>query len=502
MITFLTGIAILILGYCIWGKVAEKIFAPDDRLTPALANPDSVERVPLSKKRNMLLQLLNIAGMGPIVGVALGMKFGAIVFLLLPIGNVIGGAIHDYYIGMISARNNGADVPTLMEKFFGRRISGLFLVLATVCLVLVVTTFTNIPAQFIQTLIPLGSWVLTAAVIAIFLYYILSTLYPIDKIIGRMYPFIGGLLILITAAVCIACIPYADLIPDIAMTPEGIAAAFTAHPEGQPLIPMLFITIACGILSGFHATQSPIVSRTMQSEKDGRKIFYGMMIAEGIIAMIWAAVTSILFALEPEMLASSNGNQIISTAVGVVLPAALASLSLIVFIFLAVTSGDTALRVLRTSVADFLKIDQTPAKLRVLVLLPLVLLISGLLIWSNLSPTGYAVLWNYFAWFNQLIASCALLLATAYLASRAKPYLITAVPGTLILFMCISYILWVSPAHLAGAPLGLGLPLEVSYVVAAVLSVILCAAAVLTGRRLGNDPAFSADLPATYVDEF
>ena len=464
MITFLTGIAILILGYCIWGKVAEKIFAPDDRLTPALANPDSVERVPLSKKRNMLLQLLNIAGMGPIVGVALGMKFGAIVFLLLPIGNVIGGAIHDYYIGMISARNNGADVPTLMEKFFGRRISGLFLVLATVCLVLVVTTFTNIPAQFIQTLIPLGSWVLTAAVIAIFLYYIL-------------------------------------LIPYITMTPEGIAAAFTAHPEGQPLIPMLFITIACGILSGFHATQSPIVSRTMQSEKDGRKIFYGMMIAEGIIAMIWAAVTSILFALEPEMLASSNGNQIISTAVGVVLPAALASLSLIVFIFLAVTSGDTALRVLRTSVADFLKIDQTPAKLRVLVLLPLVLLISGLLIWSNLSPTGSAVLWNYFAWFNQLIASCALLLATAYLASRAKPYLITAVPGTLILFMCISYILWVSPAHLAGAPLGLGLPLEGSYVVAAVLSVILCAAAVLTGRRLGNDPAFSADLPATYVDE-
>ena len=218
--------------------------------------------------------------------------------------------------------------------------------------------------------------------------------------------------------------------------------------------------------------------------------------------MIWAAVTSILFALEPEMLASSNGNQIISTAVGVVLPAALASLSLIVFIFLAVTSGDTALRVLRTSVADFLKIDQTPAKLRVLVLLPLVLLISGLLIWSNLSPTGYAVLWNYFAWFNQLIASCALLLATAYLASRAKPYLITAVPGTLILFMCISYILWVSPAHLAGAPLGLGLPLEGSYVVAAVLSVILCAAAVLTGRRLGNDPAFSADLPTTYVDEF
>lgn len=501
MITFLAGIGILILGYCIWGKVAEKIFAPDNRLTPAFANPDGIERVPLSNKRNILLQLLNIAGMGPIVGIALGMKFGAIVFLLLPIGNVIGGAVHDYYIGMISARNNGDDMPTLMEKFFGRQVSGLFMVFAAVCLVLVVTTFTNIPAQFIQTLIPLGSWVFVAAVIGIFLYYILSTLYPIDKIIGRMYPFIGGLLILVTAAVCVACIPFAGLIPDVVMTPEGIAAAFAAHPDGQPLIPMLFITIACGIISGFHATQSPIVSRTMQSEKDGRKIFYGMMIVEGIIAMIWAAVTSILFALEPEMLASSNGNLIISTAIAIVLPAVLASLSLVVFVFLAVTSGDTALRVLRTSVADFLKIDQTPAKLRVLVLLPLVFLISGLLIWSNLSPTGYAVLWNYFAWFNQLIASCALLLATAYLTSKAKPYLITAVPGAIILFMCISYIMWVSPAHLAGAPFGLGLPLELSYVIAAVLSVILCAGAVLTGHRLRKNPEFMADAPAKYADE-
>lgn len=493
MITFLAGICILIFGYFIWGKVAEKIFAPDDRQTPAYAHPDGVERIPLRRNRNMLLQLLNIAGMGPIVGVALGMKFGAIVFLLLPIGNVIGGAIHDYYIGMISARNNGADIPVLMEKFFGRRIGWLFLLFVAFGLVLLITTFTNIPAQFIQTLIPLGTTVLFCAIIGIFLYYILSALYPIDRIIGRIYPFIGGLLILITAAVCIACIPYAGFIPDIVLTPEGIAAAFTAHPEGQPLIPMLFITIACGILSGFHATQSPIVARTMRSEREGRAIFYGMMIAEGLIAMIWAAVTSILFTLQPEMLASPNGNQIIVSAVSLTLPAVLASLSLIVFIFLAVTSGDTALRVLRTSLADFLRIDQGTAKARILVSLPIVALISALLFWSNLEPTGYAVLWNYFSWFNQLIASCALLLATVYLVSKGKQYLITAIPGAIILFMCICYIVWVSPEHLAGAPAGLGLPLEISYIVAGVLTVILCTGTVLLGRRLKNDPSFSAD---------
>ena len=501
MITFLIGILILIIGYFTWGKIAEKIFVPDDRLTPAYANGDGVERVPLSSKRNMMLQLLNIAGMGPIVGVALGIKFGPIVFLLIPIGNVIGGAIHDYFAGMISIRNNGADLPTLIKKFFGRFAGGIFVVFVSVALLLLVTTFTNIPANFIANLLPFGTAVLVISIIGIFAYYIISSIFPIDKIIGRIYPFFGSLLILITIIVCIALIPQAGLIPDLPLSAEGIIASFTAHPDGQPILPMLFITIACGIMSGFHATQSPVVAKTIRHEKEGRRIFYGMMIVEGVIAMIWAAATSILFTINPETLSISNGNTILTTAVFTLLPYFLGVLAIIVFIFLAITSGDTALRVLRTTTAEFLHSDQTKVRNRVLTVLPFVVIICGLLIWSNLSPTGYSVLWNYFAWFNQIIASCALLLATAYLACKAKPWIITAVPAVFMSFICLTYLLWSSPEHIAGVPFGIGLPLEVSYVVSVILAVILCAGAVICGRRLSKKSDFEPDCPAKYPEE-
>lgn len=501
MITFLIGILILIFGYFTWGKIAEKIFAPDNRLTPAYADGDGVERVPLSSKRNMMLQLLNIAGMGPIVGVALGAKFGPIIFLLIPIGNVIGGAIHDYFAGMISIRNNGSDLPSLVRKFFGRFAGGIFVVFVSIAILLLVTTFTNIPANFISTLIPLGTAVLAVSIIGIFAYYILSSIFPIDKIIGRIYPFFGGTLILITVLVCISLIPQAELIPNIPLSADGILSAFSAHPDGQPILPMLFITIACGIMSGFHATQSPIVAKTIRHEKEGRKIFYGMMIIEGIIAMIWAAATSILFTLNPETIMVSNGNTIITTVVFTLLPYILGVLAIIVFIFLAVTSGDTALRVLRTTSAEFMHVDQRRVKNRVLTVLPFIVIITGLLIWSNVSPTGYGVLWNYFAWFNQIIASCALLLATTYLACKAKPWIITAVPAAFMCFICFTYLFWSSPEHIAGVPFGIGLPLEVSYVISVILAVGITLAAVIRGRRLSKKSGFEPDCPAKYPEE-
>lgn len=501
MLTFFIGILILIVGYFTWGKIAEKIFGPDDRLTPAYANGDGVDRVPLSSKRNMMLQLLNIAGMGPIVGVALGIKFGPIVFLLIPIGNVIGGAIHDYFAGMISVRNNGSDLPSLIRKFFGRFAGGIFVVFVSIALLLLVTTFTNIPANFINTLLPFGTAVLVISIVGIFAYYILSSIFPIDRIIGRIYPFFGGSLILITILVCIALIPQAGLVPDLVLTPEGIASAFNAHPDGQPILPMLFITIACGIMSGFHATQSPIVAKTIRTEREGRRIFYGMMIIEGVIAMIWAAACSLLFTLNPETLGLSNGNTIITTAVFTLLPYVLGVLAIIVFIFLAVTSGDTALRVLRTTTAEFLRVDQQKVKNRILTVLPFILIIGGLLIWSNVSPTGYGVLWNYFAWFNQIIASCALLLATAYLACKAKPWILTAVPAAFMCFICLTYLFWASPEHVAGVPFGIGLPLEVSYVISAVLAVLLCTGAVTQGKRLSRRGDFSPECPAKYREE-
>ena len=283
MYTFLTGIVILIVGYFLWSRVAEKIFCPDSRVTPAIAERDNVDLTPLSDKRNMLIQLLNIAGIGPVIGVALGILFGPIVFILMPIGNILGGAIHDYFTGMISMRNHGKDLPQLISKFLGRKISFVFTVFLMLSIFLVVVTFINIPADFISLLIPLGGSVFFIAVVCILFYYILSSVFPIDKIVGKIYPFIGALIIIITGVVAVVLFTaHAADIPDIPLSLDGFLNSFDAHPSGQPLVPMLFVTIACGILSGFHATQSPIVSRTLTSEKSGRKVFYGMMAAEAL----------------------------------------------------------------------------------------------------------------------------------------------------------------------------------------------------------------------------
>ena len=447
----------------------------------------------MSTKRNLLIQLLNIAGMGPVVGVVLGMKFGAIVFLLLPIGNVIGGAIHDYFTGMISARNNGADMTSLVHKFFGKEVGALFMVLVIVSLLLLVTTFTNIPANFIATLIPFGWVVLVCAVIGIFAYYIISTIFPIDKIVGKIYPVFGIALLVMTIVLCFAYIPFSGYIPDVTLTVEGLAAAFTAHPDGQPIIPMLFITIACGILSGFHATQSPITARTITSERAGRKVFYGMMIAEGLIAMVWAAGASIVFSLDPVSLFLTSGNAIIYEILDLVFPSVLIVFGLIVLIILAITSGDTALRVIRTSISSYYKIDQSTMRKRVMLVIPLVIVISALLLWSNLIPTGYAVLWNYFSWFNQIIASFALLVGTVYLISKWKQFWITLIPGAAILFMVLSFFFRSSPEHLAGVPFGIGMPLEISYVVSLVLTVVIYVLAIRQGKKLKADKTFSAD---------
>jgi len=421
------------------------------------------------------------------------MKFGAIVFLLLPIGNVIGGAIHDYFTGMISARNNGADMTSLVHKFFGKEVGALFMVLVIVSLLLLVTTFTNIPANFIATLIPFGWVVLVCAVIGIFAYYIISTIFPIDKIVGKIYPVFGIALLVMTIVLCFAYIPFSGYIPDVTLTVEGLAAAFTAHPDGQPIIPMLFITIACGILSGFHATQSPITARTITSERAGRKVFYGMMIAEGLIAMVWAAGASIVFSLDPVSLFLTSGNAIIYEILDLVFPSVLIVFGLIVLIILAITSGDTALRVIRTSISSYYKIDQSTMRKRVMLVIPLVIVISALLLWSNLIPTGYAVLWNYFSWFNQIIASFALLVGTVYLISKGKQFWITLIPGAAILFMVLSFFFWSSPEHLAGVPFGIGMPLEISYVVSLVLTVVIYVLAIRQGKKLKADKTFSAD---------
>lgn len=469
MISFLIGVAILIAGYFTYGRLAVHIVGPDDRPTPALANPDGVDRLPLPLWKNLLIQLLNIAGVGPVIGVILGIKFGAIVFILLPIGNILGGAIHDYFSGMASMRHNGANMPLLARTYLGARIYQLYSWFLVLALLLVGAVFINIPAGIMTG--NAGKGVFWLWVAAIFVYYFISAFFPIDQIIGRIYPVFGAILIFASLGVIIALVPHFGLLQEVDIA--SWSSTFTQHPAGEPVIPMLFVTIACGIISGFHSTQSPIVARTMTSERQGRLVFYGMMVAEGLIGMIWAAGGMAVYAYRPELLASGNGTQILRILVEWLLGPYGGWLALVGVVVLAITSGDTALRSLRLTLAEYFKVDQQPVGKRLATTLPIFALVAGLLFWSNMDPDGFKPLWNYFAWSNQVMAVFALMISTVFLGRAGKPVWTALLPCAFMLYVVLTYILWVSPANLKGAPIGLGLPRTTAMMVAAALTVVL-----------------------------
>ncbi len=504
MITFLIGVAILILGYFTYGKFVERVFGPDDRMTPALANPDGVDRVPMPHWKNVLIQLLNIAGIGPVIGVILGIKFGAIVFILLPLGNVLGGAVHDYFSGMISMRNNGYNVPALSRKFLGKGPAKLVMTLISVALILVGAVFTNTPAALVNTPILAGSHVSPTlfwiAVAVIFAYYFISTFFPIDKIIGRIYPVFGALLILASLAIFVGIVPNLNVLDEFCFA--DIMSNFHKHPAGQPIIPMLFVTIACGIISGFHSTQSPLVARTEVTEKTGRQTFYGMMIIEGLIGMIWAAGGMFIYHQMPELLTGASGVKVLSVLVSTVIPWAPISILVVVgVIILAITSGDTSLRSLRLTIAELTGLEQTSVRNRLILTIPMFALCAVIIFWSNLNPEGFNILWNYFSWSNQLMAVCSLCVATVYLRSKKKNFWIALIPCMFMTFITADYILWVSPENLKGAPLGFGLDYKTALVIAlhdaAILGFFLC----VRGKELTKMPGFDADVWRPELDE-
>jgi carbon starvation protein CstA len=504
MITFLIGVAILILGYFTYGKFVERVFGPDDRKTPALANPDGVDRVPMPHWKNVLIQLLNIAGIGPVIGVILGIKFGAIVFILLPLGNVLGGAVHDYFSGMISMRNNGYNVPALSRKFLGKGPAKLVMALISVALILVGAVFTNTPAALVNTPILAGSHVSQTlfwiAVAVIFAYYFISTFFPIDKIIGRIYPIFGALLILASLAIFIGIIPNLNVLDEFCFA--DIMSNFHKHPAGQPIIPMLFVTIACGIISGFHSTQSPLVARTEVTEKTGRQTFYGMMIIEGLIGMIWAAGGMFIYHQMPELLTGASGVKVLSVLVSTVIPWAPISILVVVgVIILAITSGDTSLRSLRLTIAELTGLEQTSVKNRLILTVPMFALCAALIFWSNLNPEGFNILWNYFSWSNQLMAVCSLCVATVYLRSKKKNFWIALIPCMFMTFITADYILWVSPENLKGAPLGFGLDYKTALVIALHDAVILGFLLCTRGKSLTKMEGFDSDVWNSDLDE-
>ena len=478
MLLFLIGLVILIAGYFTYGRLVEKILAPDDREVPAVKLNDGVDFVVMPQWKNMLIQLLNIAGIGPVIGVILGIRFGVIAFLIIPIGNIIGGAVHDFVSGMMSLRHNGANLPELIRIYLGKKFYAVFSVFMCLVLMLVVAVFINVPAKLITQMAD-NNGIFLWIVAAIFLYYIIATLFPIDKIIGRFYPVFGGMLLLGTFAIFGKLMLEAFREPEL-LNESALFAAAKFGPEKMPLLPMLFVTIACGILSGFHATQSPIIARTMKSEREARATFYGMMVAEGIIAMVWAAAALAMYNINI-LLIKANPNLVLSKITEHFLGSGVGTITILSVIILAITSGDTAMRSLRLSLAEIFKVPQQKALTRILFCLPLVAIITGLLVWSNRDAGSFAILWNYFAWGNQVLGAATLTAATVYLAKQGKCFLITMVPGLFITFVVATYILWISPAH--GGPVGFGLDIQAAYIIALVIAATVSGYAVWKAGR-------------------
>ena len=484
---FLGGIAFLVLGYFTWGRVVERVIGPDDRKTPCVANPDGVDYVPLPKWKNMLIQLLNIAGVGPVIGVILGIKFGKVALLIIPVGCVFMGAVHDFLAGMISMRMNGANMPRMVREHLGAAYARVFSWIMMLALLLCVTVFINVPSTLIDRQWLPGVSVFWWAVGAIFVYYVAATLFPVDKIIGRVYPFFGALLLIGSAAISVALVIAGMKNPEILADCPG----FDSYKAVNPLFPCLFVTIACGIVSGFHATQSPIVARTCTSEREGRATFFGMMVAEGVIAMIWAAAALAIYNLNADCL-SLPGPVVLGHIATRFLGPWMGGVTVAAIVVLAVTSGDTALRSARLSLGEEAGIDQVKIKTRVLTCLPLIAIVAALLWWSNQDAKSFGHLWNYFAWMNQLLSATMLMTATVWLLrlGRGAKSLVTLVPGVFMCMVVSTFIFWAWPSK--GQVWGIvpgGLPLGVAACAGALVTAAVVAVVVYRGRRGGSDGA-------------
>lgn len=470
MITFLVSIVILILGYFTYGKYVEKVFGHNEkRPTPAYVNSDGVDYVPMSTPKNSLIQLLNIAGTGPVFGPIAGALYGPVAFIWIVVGCIFAGAVHDYLTGMISIRNKGAHLPALASKYLGVAMKHIVNIFALLLLILVGTVFVTSPAMLVSNLLD-GKVALSIIVGVIFAYYILATLLPIDKIIGRLYPYFGALLIFSALGVGLVLVFTGAPIPELSFA--------NMHPGELPIFPMLFFTITCGALSGFHATQTPIISRTTQNENQGRKIFYGMMIAEGIIAMIWAAAAMSLFngpVSLAELLAPGGPGPagVVSEVSTITLGAVGGTLAVLGVVVLPITSGDTAFRAARMIIADFLKMAQAKILSRIWIAIPLFVL-SYLL-----TQIDFNVLWRYFSWANGVTAVLALWVGAMYLFLKNKPHWIATIPAIFMTLMCFVYIIY-------EPEMGFGQTLETSYVIGIVLTIFVIISFFYSGMKKRN----------------
>ena len=482
MLLFFVGLFILIAGYFTYGKFVERVIGPDSRQTPANTMRDGVDYVTLPHWKNMLIQLLNIAGVGPVIGVIIGIKFGEWVFLIIPIGNIIAGATHDFLAGMMSMRNKGANLPKIVKDNLGSTYSKFFSVFTIVLLLLVVTVFINIPADLFNKLLPEAE-LFWFAVGLIFFYYIAATLFPIDKIIGKFYPLFGAMLLIGTFAIFVAMLfMMVDDVDMLTPSTEFLSVQWDSE-NGHPIIPLLFVTIACGIISGFHATQSPIIARTMSSEYQARSSFYGMMVIEGIVAMIWAAAAMVIYNEFPDSF-SKNPTDVLLQITNYFLGSYVGVLTVIAVIILAITSGDTAMRSVRFCFSEMFAIPQKTFSKRLFVCIPFIMIVSFLLTWSKTDAESFNHLWNYFAWGNQVLAVSTLFAGAVWLFAQQKNGYIALIPGACLCFIVVSYITWTCPEH--GGPFGCGLDLETSYWIAGALTILISVIIKARGEKMAS----------------
>ena len=441
MISLIISLVVLLVGYLVYSRVVERVFAPDDRQTPAVAVNDGVDCVPMKPWKAFLVQLLNIAGTGPIFGPLMGAVFGPVVFLWIVLGSILGGAVHDYMSGMISSRHGGSSIAELSGLYLGKAAKWVMRVFSVILLVLCGVVFVTSPAGLLDKLTP--DWMnSTFWAIVILAYYLLATLLPIDKVIGKLYPVFGVLLVTMAAAV-IGGIIFSGgkfTIPEISFA--------NLHPDGTPVWPYMFITVACGAISGFHATQSPMIAKCITSEKQGRKIFYGAMIGESVIALVWAAAGVAFYGATQmlnEALATGPSNVVYDISKGVLGPVG-SVLAVVGVIVCPITSGDTAFRSARLILAETFKLEQKPIRNRLVITIPL-LAAGGLLTWYAVTNSnGFQVVWRYFSWSNQTLAMISLWVATAYLTRNGKKYgtLLTATPAAFMSAVSLTYILMAS----------------------------------------------------------
>ena len=461
MITFIICFALLVVAYFTYGKFVEKIMQPDaDRKTPAYTMTDGVDYVPMPAWRMFMIQFLNIAGLGPIFGAIMGAKFGTSAYIWIVIGCIFAGATHDYVAGMLSLKHGGESLPDLIGRYLGKKTMNVVRVFSIVLMILVGVVFMSGPAGLLENLTSIDSFTWT---VIIFVYYLMASMLPIDKLIGKVYPLFALALIFMAVGIMFQLVMHWPSIPEVW---DGVG---NTHPnaENVPIFPMLFISIACGAISGFHATQSPMMARCMTNEKQGRPIFYGAMIVEGIVALIWAAAANYFFMQNGKDV--SNAAIIVNDITKHWLGAIGAVVAVLGVIFAPITSGDTAFRSARLIVADMLKMPQQKIKNRLIICLPLFVVAAGILWYSLADKQGFDIIWRYFAWSNQSLSVFTLWAMTVYLYNNKRKYtLVALIPAILMTMVTVLYILI--------APEGFTLPYNIGLAIAT-----LCVLLVLGG---------------------